>query len=231
MGKPQRKLRIAVDAMGGDFAPDEVVKGAVQGAREMKVEIILAGPEEKVEESLAKAGAGDASVRIVDAPQVIEEGEEPAFAVVRKPKCGVVVAARLMKDGEADAMISAGPTGAAMVAGLMNLGSLGGMERPVVGGPFVGLAPKTVVMDLGANIGCQPHHLVEFAVAGSVYAKTFLDVADPTVGLLNVGSEEGKGNEQAKEAYGLLKQSGLNFIGNVEGMDIVRGRANVIVCV
>ena len=117
-----------------------------------------------------------------------------------------------------------------MVSAFQNMGSLPGIERPVVGGAFIGLAPKTVVMDLGANVGCQPHYLVTFAVAGCVYAKCFLGVKDPTVGLLNVGVEEGKGNDQVKEAYNLLKKSGLNFIGNVEGMDIPRGKANVIVC-
>ena len=147
MNESGKKLRIAVDAMGGDHAPGEIVKGVVQAAAELPVEIILAGPEESVNAALAETHVGTAGVRVVDAPQLIEEGDEPAFAVVRKPNCGVVVAAKLVKRGEADAMISAGPTGAAMVAGLMSLGTLGGIERPMAGGPFVGLAPKTVVMD------------------------------------------------------------------------------------
>ena len=117
-----------------------------------------------------------------------------------------------------------------MVCALQYLGTLPGIERPVAGGAFLGLAPKTVVLDLGANVGCQPYQMVNFAVAGSVFAKTFLGIDKPTVGLLNVGAEEGKGNDFAKEAYPLLKKSGLNFIGNVEGMDIAFGKANVIVC-
>jgi len=136
----------------------------------------------------------------------------------------------MVKNGEADAMISAGSTGALMVAALQYLGTLSGIERPMAGGAFLQLAPKTVTLDLGANVGCRPYHLVDFAVAGSVFAKTFLGIDNPTVGLLNVGAEEGKGNELAKEAYLLLKKSGLNFIGNVEGMDIPGGKANVIVC-
>jgi glycerol-3-phosphate acyltransferase PlsX len=117
-----------------------------------------------------------------------------------------------------------------MVCALQYPGTLPGIERPVAGGPFLGLAPNMVLLDLGANVGCQPYQLVNFAVAGSVYARSFLGIEKPTVGLLNVGAEEGKGNEQAKEAYPLLQKSGLNFIGNVEGMDIVSGRANVVIC-
>jgi glycerol-3-phosphate acyltransferase PlsX len=136
----------------------------------------------------------------------------------------------LVKEGKADAVVSAGSTGAVMVCALQYLGALPGIERPVAGGTFLGLASQTVILDLGANVGCQPYQLVNFAVAGSVYARSFLGISNPTVGLLNVGAEEGKGNELAKEAYPLLKKSGLNFIGNVEGMDIVFGKANVIVC-
>jgi len=223
-------VKIAVDAMGGDFAPGEIVKGAVQAARELGVEIILVGVKADIEAELAKVDTTNLSVGLVEASEIIKDGEEPAFAVMRKPNSSVALATKLVKNGEADAMISAGSTGASMVSALQYLGTLPGIERPMAGGAFLGLAPKTVVLDLGANVSCQPYHLVDFAVAGSVFARTFLGIDNPTVGLLNVGAEEGKGNELAKEAYPLLKKSGLNFIGNVEGMDIPAGKVNVIVC-
>jgi glycerol-3-phosphate acyltransferase PlsX len=227
MGKA---LKIAIDIMGGDYAPDEIVKGALQAAKDLGVEIILIGPKQALEASVPDFENAGLPVHQVEATEIIKDGEEPAFAVMRKPNSSVAMAAKLVKSGGADAMISAGSTGAVMVAALQHVGSLPGIERPMVGGPFLGLAPKTVTLDLGANVGCQPYHLVEFAVAGTVYARTFMGIDNPTVGLLNVGAEEGKGTSQAKEAFGLLKNSGLNFIGNVEGHDIPAGKVNVVVC-
>jgi len=227
MGK---KLKIAVDIMGGDFAPDEIVKGAAQAAKELGVDIILVGTKEALEKSVDTFITAKLPVQQVEATEMIKDGEEPAFAVMRKPNSSVAVAAKLVKSGDADAMVSAGSTGAVMVAAFQHVGVLPGVERPMAGGAFLQLAPKTVVLDLGANVGCQPYQLVDFAVAGTVFVRTFMGIENPTVGLLNVGAEEGKGNPQAKEAFGLLKNSGLNFIGNVEGTDIPLGRANVIVC-
>lgn len=233
MGKSSntsQRVRVAVDAMGGDFAPAEVVSGSVQAARDLGVEIMLTGPRAEVESEMSKIDITNLPVRLVEASEAIVDGEQPAIAVMRKPDSSMAVAARLVKEGEADAMISAGSTGAVMVCALQYLGTLPGIERPVAGGPFLGLSPETVVLDLGANVGCQPYQMVNFAVIGSVYARSFLGIDNPTVGLLNVGAEEGKGDDFAKEAYPLMKKSGLNFIGNVEGMDIVFGKANVIVC-
>jgi len=223
------KFRITVDAMGGDYAPEEIVKGAVQAAKELDVEAIVVGLKEPVESELSKLDTTGLPVSMVEATQSIVEGEAPAIAVMRNPNSSVALATRLVKEGKADATISAGSTGACMVSAFQYLGTLPGIERPVAGGAFFRLAPNTAVLDLGANVGCQPYQAVEFAAIGSVYAKTFYGVANPTIGLLNVGSEEGKGNDFSKEAYGLLKDSGLNFIGNVEGMDIAAGKANVIV--
>jgi glycerol-3-phosphate acyltransferase PlsX len=225
----KKHLVIAVDAMGGDYAPEEIVKGAVQASKELGVKIVLAGIKAAVENELAKYDPGDA-ISIIDAPDIIKDGEEPAFAVLRKKNNSIAVATRLVKEGKADAVVSAGSTGACMVCALQFLGTLPGIERPVAGGPFLGFAPNTIVMDLGANVGVKPYQLLNFAVAGSIYARIFHGIDNPTIGLLNVGAEEGKGNEQAKEAFKLLKKSGLNFIGNVEGMDIALGKANVIVC-
>jgi glycerol-3-phosphate acyltransferase PlsX len=224
------RIRIAVDSMGGDYAPEEIVKGSVEAARSLNVAITLVGTRDTIEAELAKLDVSGLPISIVEANEIIKDGEEPAFAVMRKPNSSVALAARMVKSGEVDAMISAGSTGAVMVAGLQYVGALPGIERPMAGGAFLQLAPSTVVLDLGANVGCQPYHLVDFAVAGTVYVNTFLGIDNPTVGLLNVGTEEGKGNDMAKEAYLLLKRSGLNFIGNVEGMDIPLGSANVIIC-
>jgi glycerol-3-phosphate acyltransferase PlsX len=226
----QGKLTIAVDAVGGDFAPVEIVKGAIQAARELGVAIIFTGPVKEVEKEISKHDTSGLQVSIVDASDVIRDGEEPAFAVMRRPNNSVAVATRLVKEGKADAVASAGNTGASMVCALQYLGTLPGIDRPMACGAFLSLAPNTVVLDLGANVGIKPYQLVNFAVAGSVYARIFHGIDNPTIGLLNVGAEEGKGNELAREAYTLLKKSGLNFMGNVEGMDIVFGKANVIVC-
>lgn len=223
-------VRIAVDTMGGDFAPGEIVSGALQASRELGVEIILVGPEAEIERETNKVDITNLPVSLAEASEVILDVEQPAIAVIRKPNSSMAVATRLVKEGKADAVVSAGSTGAVMVCALQYLGALPGIERPVAGGTFLGLASQTVILDLGANVGCQPYQLVNFAVAGSVYARSFLGISNPTVGLLNIGAEEGKGNELAKEAYPLLKKSGLNFIGNVEGMDIAFGKANVIVC-
>ena len=225
-----RMIRIAVDAMGGDYAPGEIVRGAVQAAEELDVEIILVGPRAEIEIELCGMDIASLPIRIVHASEKIEDGEHPVMAVMRKPNNSVAVAARLVKNGEADAMVSAGSTGASMVCAMQYLGTLPGFDRPTAGGPFLQLTPQTSVFDCGPNVYCQPHQLVNFAVAGTVFARVFQGIESPTVGLLNIGSEEGKGNQLTKEAYPLLKKSGLNFIGNVEGMDIALGKANVIVC-
>lgn len=224
-----KPVRVAIDAMGGDHAPGEIVKGAIAAAKELGVEILLVGDKAAIENVLTGLDISGLSVRVIEATQTIADGEDPAFAVMRKPDSSIALATRLVKEGDADAVVSAGSTGAVMVAAMQYLHTMPGIERPMAGGAFLSLSPRTVVLDLGANVGIQPYHLVDFAVAGSVYAKAFLGIDNPTVGLLNVGSEEGKGNELAKEAYPLLRQCGVNFIGNVEGMDIPLGRANVIV--
>lgn len=228
--QPTRKIRIAVDAMGGDYAPEEVVKGSVQATIDFGLEIILVGSQSKLDQELKKLNTTGLPISVVDAPDVILNEEQPAYAVFRKPNSSVVIATKLVKEGKADAVISAGSTGACMVSALQYLGALPGIERPIAGGNFLQITPQTVALDLGANVGSQPHHLVTYAVAGITYAKCFLGIPEPTVGLLNVGSEEGKGDDLAKETYKLLKNSSMNFIGNVEGMDVPLGKANVVVC-
>lgn len=223
-------MKIAVDGMGGDHAPGEIVKGAVMAAREYGVEIALVGPEDRMRAELAKHDCSSANIEIVHAAEYLVEGEHPAFALRQKRNASIIVATRLVRDHRADAVVSAGPTGGVVASALYLLGTIEGMSRPVLGGTFLGFAPKTIVMDLGGNVDCQPHHFLDFAVVGTVYARELLNIPNPTVALLSVGAEEGKGNSAVNESYPLLKESGLNFIGNVEGHDIVLGKANVIVC-
>ncbi len=225
-----RSTRVAVDAMGGDYAPEEIVKGAILAAQMEKTQVLLVGPTATLEAELAKYNAHSSGIRCVEAKEYIKEGESPVSTLLRKPDASVAVAAKLVKNGEADAMVSMGSTGAVMVSAFQTLGTFEGIERPVVAGPFLGFAPNTVVLDCGANVDCKPHQLLSFAIIGSVFAQKLLNIPNPTVALLSVGAEEGKGNSTVKDSYDILKKSGLNFIGNVEGGDIPSGRANVIVC-
>ena len=230
MTQGDRRVRIAVDAMGGDHAPQEIIRGAVMAAQTGNVEIILVGPTNILGKELANYTSANLPIRCVEASDIIKEGEAPGSAVRRKPGCSIAVATRLVKSGEADALISAGSSGATAVSAVQYLGMVAGMERPAIGSTLGEFAPNVVMMDLGANVDCKPYHLLSFAVAGSVFAKKFLNISHPTIGLLSTGTEEGKGNELVREGYPLLKNSGLNFVGSVEGSDILAGKANVIVC-
>jgi len=223
-------VKIAVDAMGGDHAPAEVIKGVISAVRKGGVEVILVGPLPEVQKHLANYDISNLAITCINADEVIKEGEPPALVLRQKRNASMVVATKLVKGGEADAVISAGPTGAMGASALMILGAVEGVDRPVIGGPVVGLSPNTVLLDCGGTVDCKPIHLLNFAVVGTVYAQKMLNIAKPTVALLSVGSEEGKGNELVKESNELFKKSDLNYIGNMEGNDIVTGGANVIVC-
>jgi glycerol-3-phosphate acyltransferase PlsX len=225
------KIRVAVDAMGGDYAPEEIVKGAVLAAQKDDVEIFLVGTANILEKELARRkSANGSSIHVIEASEVIKENESPVDVIRRKPNCSVAVAAKMVKSGEADAVLSAGSTAAAAVSAIHFMGMLDGVYRPAIVGSLGSFAANTVMVDLGANVDCKPHQFLAFAIAGSVYAKKFLNIADPKIALLSTGGEESKGSEAVCEAYALLKNSGLNFIGNIEGGDILSGRANVIVC-
>lgn len=223
-------MKIAVDGMGGDYAPAEIVKGTVLGAREYSVDIALVGPAEIMKQELAKHDCSGTNIEIVPASQYLVEGEPPAYALRQKRDASIVVATMLAKQGKVDAVVSAGPTGGVLAAAAYILGTIDEISRPVVGGPFLGYAPNTIMMDLGSNMDCQPYQLLDFAIVGTVYAQKMLNIPNPTVALLSVGAEEGKGNELVKQSYPLFKQAGLNFIGNVEGYDIPLDKANVIIC-
>ena len=225
------RIKIAIDAMGGDYAPGEIVKGAVAAAEKNDdIEVILVGPTNTVEAELAKYNISRLPIRYVNSDDFIQEEEHPALAVRRKPNSSIAVAIKMVKAREADALVAATATGAIVISAIQFLGMIGGIDRPVLGGPLTSIAPNTVIMDLGVNVDCKPEHLLNFAIIGSVYARLFLNIANPTVALLNIGKEEGKGNKLARETYPLLQKSGLNFIGNVEGNGILTGQANVIVC-
>jgi glycerol-3-phosphate acyltransferase PlsX len=226
------RIRVAVDAMGGDYAPEEVVKGAVLAAQKDDVEIFLVGDASLLGKELAKhkLTANGSAIHIVGASDFIKENESPVDVIRRKPNCSVAVAAKMVKSGEADALLSAGSSGAAAMSAIQYIGMLDGVIRPAIVGSLGSFAPNTVMVDLGANVDCKPYQFLTFAIVGSVYAKKFFNITDPKVGLLSTGSEETKGSEVVREAYSLLKNSGLNFVGNIEGSDILTGKANVIVC-
>jgi len=225
-----RIVRISVDAMGGDFAPAEIVQGSVDAARKEGVEILLVGPQDVVESELRKFDTDGLSIQIVPASEYLVEGEHPAMAIRQKRNASIVVATKLVRDGKADAIVGAGPTGGVVSSALTILGCVASLSRPVVGGAFIGLNNKMIAMDLGGNVDCQPYQLLDFAIVGTVYAKIYLNIDNPRVGLLSIGAEEGKGNAQNQETYPLFKDSGLNFVGNMEGLDLLSGRADVIIC-
>jgi glycerol-3-phosphate acyltransferase PlsX len=223
-------MRVAVDAMGGDHAPREIVAGAVLAARELGVEVILAGPPERVTAELRAHRAADLPVRVEEAPEVIEMAEAPAMALRRKRRASVVVAVDLVRRGTADAMVSAGNTGAAMAAALLTLGRIEGIDRPAIAAVLPTVHGRAIMLDVGANVDCRPKHLLHFALMGSVYASRVLGIAAPRVGLLSNGAEETKGNEVVIRAAELLRRSGLQFVGNVEGREFFDGGADVLVC-
>jgi glycerol-3-phosphate acyltransferase PlsX len=223
-------IKIAIDAMGGDFAPEEIIKGSVLGAREHNVGIILVGPQERIQAELDKYDTSGLDIEIVHTDEYLEEGEHPAYAMRKKRNASIMVAVKLVRDGKAAAAIGVGPTGGVFAAALQALGTFEGLSRPVIGGQFLGFAPETIMIDLGGNVDSRPDQLLDFGIIGMVYARKWMNIPNPTIALVSNGAEEGKGNEVVKETYNLFKQSGLNFIGNVEGNDIAHGKANVVIC-
>jgi phosphate acyltransferase len=223
-------MKIAVDAMGGDYAPDEIVLGAIEAAREYQCDIILVGDQDRIQKLIDANGANDLPLSIYPASEIIEMHEHPSIAIRKKKDASVVVATRLVKEGKADIVISAGSTGAAVAAALLGLGRIPGIERPTIATPMPNLTGTTILLDSGANVDSKPKHLLQNAIMGAVYAATILGIPNPRVGLLNIGEEETKGNELVLDTYPLLKQAPINFIGNVEGRDIPKGTVDVVVC-
>ncbi len=225
--------RIVVDAMGSDEYPTPDVVGSVEAAREFGVEIILVGDESKIGPVLAAQNPGSLPIRIVHAPEMLtmeDKGEKLAFKARHKDsQNSMAVGIDLVKRGEADAFVTAGNTGAGMVTALFRLGRLRGVDRPALAGPFPTATGSCVVLDIGANPDCKPENLLQFAIMGSIYAEKVRSVKNPKVGLVSNGEEEGKGNELVKGATPLLKASGLNYFGNVEGKEVIGGKVDVAV--
>ena len=221
-------MKIAVDAMGGDKAPAEIIKGAVLAVQKYPCEIILVGDEEKIRGELTET---DLPITIRHAAEVIAMGEHPADAVRTKKDSSIVVATRLVKDGECDAVLSAGSTGAAVAAAQLILKRIHGIGRAAIATPIPTPRGTTLLLDSGASVDSRPEHLIQSGLMGSLYAEHVLNIKNPSVALLNIGEEETKGNEQAKETYQLLKNfSAINFAGNAEGRDIPRGVFDVVIC-
>ena len=225
-------MKLAVDAMGGDNAPTEIVKGAVLAARNFSCEIILVGDENKIREVLKSEDDWEnLSLKIHHAAEVIEMGEHPADAVRNKKNSSIVVATNMVKVGEADAVLSAGSTGAAVAAAQLILKRIHGIGRPAIASLIPTPHGVTLMLDAGANVDSKPEHLLQVGIMGSLYAEHVLGKKNPRVGLLNIGEEETKGNEQVKEAHQLFKNSStINFIGNAEGRDIPKGNFDVVAC-
>ncbi len=224
-------MKIAVDAMGGDNAPQAVVAGAIQAAKEYGVGIILVGIEQLVQEELSKfSHARTLPIEIRNATEVVDMLDSPATVFRRKKDSSIRVANEFVKSGEAVAVISAGHSGAAVSTSLFVMGRIEGVERPAIATFMPNIKGTCIVLDVGANVDCKPNHLLQFAIMGEVYAKYLLKNPNPRVGLLSIGEEETKGNELTKEAFKLLTETSLNFIGNVEGYDVMSGKADVVVC-
>ncbi|MBI5021608.1 MAG: phosphate acyltransferase PlsX [Ignavibacteriales bacterium] len=218
--------------MGGDFAPRNVLLGAVE-ALEMasnRFEVTLVGPEEKLRDELKQISTGQARFTFAEATQVIDMHDAATAGVKQKRDSSISIGMTLHKDGKVDAFVSAGHSGAVMSTATLILGRIEGISRPTIGTFFPTVKGVCLLLDAGANVDCKPHHLYEFALMGSIYTKEMFGIEKPKIALLNIGEEETKGNEAVKEANKLLKQSQLNFIGNVEGRDILSGEADVIVC-
>ena len=226
-------MKIVLDAMGSDTHPQPELEAAVQAARLFGDEIILVGQEELLKpglEALVEQGFGKGAVRIVHAPEVLEMTDKPAENARRKAQNSMAIGIDLVKAGEAEAFVTAGNTGGAMATALFHMGRIRGVKRPGLTGLFpVAGGKRAVLLDIGANAECKPEYLLQFAVLGSIYAEKVLGIQNPRIGLLSNGEEAGKGNQLVKDTYPLLAQSGLNFVGNVEGKEVFGGCADVVV--
>ena len=225
------RCRIVVDAMGGDFAPANAVLGAVEAFNENKsFDLFFVGKEKKIIEVLSSGNLSFSKDFIVNADEVIEMGDSPASSLKSKPNSSIVIGAQLVKDKKADAFVSAGNTGAMMAASTLIIGRIPGLGRPTIGAEMPNINGICYLYDVGASKDSKPIHLFEYAIMGTIFAKEMGGIPNPKVGVLSMGEEEGKGNEVTEAAAKLLKESRLNFIGNVEGRDILAGNVNVVVC-
>ena len=225
-------MRIILDGMGGDNAPLEIVKGAVEASSKIDHQIVIVGREDEIYAELAKYNYDESKIQVVHASEVIENEDSPVKAIRRKTDSSMVKGLTMLKDGEGDLFISAGNTGAYMAGSLFILGRIPGIDRPAISSiyPIAGGALPSIIVDAGANSECRPSNLLEFAIMGSLYMEKVMDRKNARVGLVNLGVEENKGTTVTKAAHKLLKEADLNFIGNVEARDVPKGACDVIVC-
>jgi glycerol-3-phosphate acyltransferase PlsX len=223
-------MKIALDAVGGDHGPAPCVEGALQAAKEFDVEVILVGDEAILQQECERQSCHDSRLSVRHASQVVEMHESPAAVARKKRDSSIWVATELVKNGQADAVVSPGNTGASMVASFFVLGLMKGVERPAIATSLPTLSGEAIMLDVGANVDCTAAHLEQFALMGNEYGKHLLGKPNPRVGLLSIGEEDSKGNEVTKEAFKLLKGSSMNFVGNIEGRDVYSGIADIVVC-
>ena len=226
------KVIIALDAMGGDYAPVETVHGAVDAVAEHpEIKVLLVGKQDEIEKELQKYSYNKENIEVVNATEIIEMGEVPTKAIREKKDSSLVVAMKLVHDGQADAVVSAGSTGAILVGGQLVVGRIKGIKRPALAPFLPSKKGFSLLIDCGANVDARPEHLVQFAQMGTVYFENVMGMKNPTVGIVNIGTEEEKGNQLVKETYPLLKEcEGINFIGSVEAREIASGGADILVC-
>ncbi len=225
-------MRIALDAMGGDYGPEERIAGAILALEETDLELTLVGDESTIEvclETLNPANSVSKRIQVLHTTEVVEMGESPVDAIRKKKNSSVMLAFDLAKKGEAAAAVSAGNSGATLAAGMRKLGRIKNISRPGIANAFPTLKKPVIIMDVGANVDCRPQHLFQFAVMASAFASVY-NIKSPRIGILSIGEEAGKGNQLVKDTWELLSDSSLNFVGNVEGRDIYMGDVDVIVC-
>lgn len=223
-------MKIIIDAMGGDHAPQVPVEASVKAVKELGVDVVLVGKEEVIKEELSKYEYPQSKVEIVHADEIITNYEEPAKAVRSKKNSSIVIGANLLKDDKGDAFLSMGSTGAVLSAGLLIVGRIKGVLRPAIATLLPTAKGPKMLIDAGANTNCKSENLVQFAIMGSVYMHNVLGINNPTVGLISNGEEEGKGNDLTKSTFLQLKNAPVNFIGNIEGRDVMEGNADVMTC-
>ena len=223
-------MKIAVDAMGGDHAPREVVRGAIQAGRENGFSLILVGQEPRIREELAAADYSGTDIEIVHASEVVEMCDVPGVALKKKKDSSIRVGLTLVAEGKADTFVSAGNSGAVMVGGLLILKKVPGVDRPAITATIPSPHGPIVLIDVGANVDCKPAHLLQFAFMGEVYARKFLEIPNPRIAVVSIGEEDSKGTDVTRETCELIRKTGLRFVGNAEGRDFFTGKADVFVC-
>ena len=225
------RIRVAIDAMGGDFAPEYPVLGAIEAANENPdIDVLIVGPEDKMKEVLDKHPVSLPNLKVVHADEYVTMEDVPAEVFKSKPRSSLNVALRMQREKEADALVSAGNTGAVLSHSTLRLGRIPGIGRATIGAQLPTMKGSTMVFDVGATVDCRPDHLVEYAVMGSIFVSNIYKIENPTVGLLSVGEEKVKGSALSLAAYELLEKAPINFVGNIEGGDILRGKVDVVIC-